>query len=312
MPGVVIDGVQTDVPGLRVASWFDDPRLRLRVGQPRAANDGRPRQTRWIRSIVLHTTKGIPGGKDLRPQVIRPGRGPAGMHAEDVARWWASSELCSGAHLVCDFDGTWVCLADLATECAYHATTINDVSIGIEICQGAQAELYDGQLDAVVTMVDFLTARFGIQRQIPDAYTGPIPRLERGGADCVGVFGHRDQTGNRGRGDPGDAIMARLAAAGYERFDFRAGADQVAWRQRQQQLGPPVVVDGVPGPATVTALAQAGYPHGLWTAHAPSAAATQTTAAQRLRGDLDAMAARYRDELGPTEIEKVVAAWLAS
>jgi len=268
MSGVVIQGAQIKVSGLTVRNWHDDPRLRLRIGQSNGANDGRERKTRWVRSIVLHTTKGIPGDKDTRQQTIRPGLGAPGNLAEAVARYWSTSELACGAHLVCDFDGTWVCLADLATECAYHATTINDVSIGIEICQGHDAEMYEGQLASVVTMVDFLTAHFSIQRQIPNLYLGPIPRLEDGGADCVGVFGHRDQTDNRGPGDPGDAIMSRLADAGYERLDFRTGQDLKVWRERQElvsrRLDVPLDLDGISGPDTVARLEQLGYPDGLW------------------------------------------------
>jgi hypothetical protein len=310
MPGLIIDGAEVEVPGLAVSNWNDNPRFRLRIGQPNGANDGRKRKTRWVRQIILHTTKGIPGGKDRRPQKVLPGVGPVGTQAECVARWWSVSELCSGAHMVCDFDGSWLCLADLAAECAYHATTVNDVSIGIEICQGRDAEMYEGQLDSVVAMVDFLTARFGIQRQIPHAYTGPIPRLEEGGANCVGVFGHRDQTDNRGPGDPGDAIMERLAAAGYERLDFRAGADLEVWAARQQALslrqGAPLSVDGVAGPATVARLAQSGRTHGLWVSR------DGQSIEQRVRGDLDAIASRYRVELGRDELDRIVRTWLGS
>jgi hypothetical protein len=305
MPGVVIGGSQIEVPGVAVASWHDDPKLRLKVGQG-AASDGRLRRTSWVRSIVLHTTKGIPGGKDRRPQQLRPGLGPPGSAAEAVARYWASSELASGAHLVCDFDGTWICLADLAGEVAYHATTMNDVSIGIEICQGKDAELYEGQLDSVVAMVDFLTAHFAIQRQIPHAYVGPVPRLAAGGADCVGVFGHRDQTGNRGAGDPGDHVMERLAAAGYERFDFATGEDRKVWRGRQEALarkqGAAITVDGVPGPRTVARLAAHGFPHGLWTG--------RERTKRRLRAELAAVADRFRAELTDDEFRGVVGSWM--
>jgi hypothetical protein len=308
MPGVVINGQQVEVPGLVVANWHDDPRLRLRIGEKGQHNDGRARRTKWIRSIILHTTKGIPGGRDNRPQKILPGVGPTGSRAEAVASYWSTSDLASGAHLVCDFDGSWVCLADLATECAYHATTVNDVSIGIEIYQGSGAELYEGQLDSVVAMVDFLTARFGIQRQIPHQYRGPIPRLVEGGADCVGVFGHRDQTHRRGAGDPGDEIMRKLAAAGYEQFDFAGGEDLRIWSDRQRtvggQVGSKLLVDGVPGPATVTALRQLEHPAGLW-------AAGKGKLKQRVRMDLELLAQRYRDELPATQLRAIVRDWTA-
>jgi hypothetical protein len=306
MPGLVIDGVQVPVPELDVKNWHDDPRLRLRIGEKGQHNDGRARRTRWIRSIVLHTTKGIPGGRDRRPQKILPGVGPTGSRAEAVASYWSTSDLASGAHLVCDFDGSWVCLADLATECAYHATTMNDVSIGIEIYQGADAEVYDGQLDSVVAMVDFLTARFGIQRQVPDKYRGPIPRLVEGGADCVGVFGHRDQTHRRGEGDPGDAVMAKLVAAGYERFDFSGGEDLGAWKERQRAItaarGATVTIDGVPGPRTIQSLEAAGYEDGLWRSGA-------VRAELRLRQDLHLLESRYRDDLPGDRLRAVVRDW---
>jgi hypothetical protein len=306
MPGVVINGEQVEVPGLTVSNWHDDPRLRLRIGEKGKTNDGRARRTKWVRSIILHTTKGIPGGRDTRPQQILPGRGPIGSRAEAVASYWSTSDLASGAHLVCDFDGSWVCLADLATECAYHATTVNDMSIGIEVYQGSGAELYEGQLDSVVAMVDFLTARFGIQRQVPHAYRGPIPRLVEGGADCVGVFGHRDQTHRRGEGDPGDAIMQKLAAAGYERFDFGAGQDLAAWRERQGSLAAAgrlgLLADGIPGAKTVAALKAAGHANGLWPRGKPDVEL-------RLRQELHLLAARYRSHLADERVRAVVRDW---
>jgi hypothetical protein len=307
MPGVVINGAQVAVPGVSVQNWHDEPRFRLRIGESSGVNDGRPRTTRWVRSIILHTTRGIPGGTDLRAQKILPGLGPVGPLAENVARYWSTSGQAGGAHLICDFDGTWICLADLASETAYHATSINDVSIGIEICQGGDAELYDGQLDSVVTMVDFLTERFCIQRQIPHGYHGPVPRLASGGANCVGVFGHRDQTDQRGQGDPGDAVMEKLAKAGYERLDFRAGQDLSVWRERQRSisagLSTPLADDGIAGPRTVARLEQLGYPHGLW-------AAGIMVTLQRLRSDLDELAKRYKDALSPPDFRTAIQEWL--
>lgn len=246
--GLIIYGQAVDVPGLTCKSWRDNPEYRLKIPQ-----DGRPRRVAWIRSIILHTTRGIPGGKDRRQQRILSGVSPhvdAGLRA---ARWWSTSSLASGAHLVVDFDGEVVCLADLATEVTYHAGPVNEISIGVEIYQGGQAELYDSQLRAVVTLCDFLTSRFGIQRQTHYPYlNGPVARLARGGLDCVGVFGHRDVTNNRGAGDPGDRIFAMLATAGYEQFNFAGAADLRIWKQRQQALG--IRADGIPGPQTITAL----------------------------------------------------------
>ncbi|WP_394826582.1 N-acetylmuramoyl-L-alanine amidase [Pendulispora albinea] len=206
----------------------------------------------WIRALVLHTTRGIPGGRDLRPQKILPGLGPARRTARATNQWWSSNGTCAGAHLLVDFDGTVACFADLVTEMTYHATSVNAHTIGIEIAQGPNAELWEGQLDAVVHLVDWLTARFDIQRQIPDLYRGSLARLREGGRDVVGVYGHRDQSAMRGEGDPGNEVFRRLGDVGYEPFDFGSGADRMAWRPRQRLLG--VADDGVAGPMTCNAI----------------------------------------------------------
>jgi hypothetical protein len=265
--GVVIDGVVEAVPGVSVVDWLGDrtlPRLKVR-------EDCRARYTRWIRGIVLHTTKGIPGGTDHRPQVIKPGLGPNRKGDYATARYWATTAKQSGAHLVVDFDGSVVCLADLLTEASYHAGEVNEVSIGIEIYQGDEAELYAGQLDAVVRLLDFLTRRFKIQRQLQYPYRGgPVPRIAAGAQDVVGIYGHRDVTTNRGAGDPGDAVFEALFAAGYERFDFSANTDKAAWRQRQETLntnhGTGLIVNGIPDQLTVAALIASGRTTGLWLA----------------------------------------------
>jgi len=263
--GFVIGGNNEGAPGLTCVSWRDDARIpRLSTGA-----DGRPRSTRWVRGIVLHTTKGIPGGRDRRAQKILPGRGPDRGSDVKVARFWSTEPKQSGAHLVVDHDGSIVCTADLALECAFHAGPVNDVTVGIEIYQGGEAEMYAEQLDTVVRLVDWLTARFGIQRQIPDAYRGgPITRLAAGGRNVVGVYGHRDVTENRGAGDPGDAIFGLLAAAGYETRDLEVSGDRAVWKDRQRMLveetGAALDIDGIPGPATCRAIEQIGRSRGMW------------------------------------------------
>ncbi len=206
--GLVIDGADVQVPGLTAVSWRDDPSVRLKMGQ-----DGRLRRPgEKVRRIVLHTTRGIPGGHDQRPQVVHPGVGPSGSAAEANARYWARAPSCAGAHLVVDYDGSIVCTADLAREVSYHAGAINADSIGIEIVQGSDAGLYAGQLDAVVTLVAFLCDRFALPRTVQWPYRGA-------GDPVAAVLGHRDVSDNRGAGDPGDAIYARLMAAGWTPVD---------------------------------------------------------------------------------------------
>lgn len=256
----MIGGALELVPGLRVTNWLDVPQLRLRLGE-----DFRARKTHWVRQIILHTTKGIPGGNDKRPQRIIDGLGPFMDAGLACSRWWTKSPEAAGAHLVVDFDGQVSCCADLLTEAAYHARQANDTSIGIELYQGRDAELYDGQLRVAVQLVDWLTRRFGIQRQIPHQYIGCVDRLKS--ADelqhVVGVLGHRDLATNRGMGDPGNRIFNLLGQAGYEPLDFDQREDLDVWRKRQSKLRL-ATIDGVPGPATLAALASMGRPHGMW------------------------------------------------
>lgn len=272
MPGLIIGGNEVQVPGVSIRNFKDDPSLALRVGRSDGANDGGSR-TLPVSLAVLHTTKGIPGGSDKREQVIKPGYGPDTKAGERTATYWSTDPTPSGAHIVVDHNGTAICLADLKTVCAYHAGQydVNLRSVGIEIYQGSDAEMYEGQLDSVRKIVDVITSVFGIQRQIPDRYINnvPVPRLKNlGGKDLVGVIGHRDISDQRGKGDPGDAIMDVLAKNGYERFDFYNGSDLVAWKSRQAALNMnlknPLTVDGIPGPKTVDALKAQGYQDGLW------------------------------------------------
>lgn len=260
--GLVFAGARVPVLGRNVISYLDDPRLRLKLPE-----DGRTRPGGYyVQSIGLHTTRGAPDSDDKRPQTLLPGAGPSTRAGYDVVEDWRTDHRCAGGHIVVDFDGVIYQLADLVTETTYHATSINHRSIGIEYKQGrAQNELYAEQLAAGCDVVDAITARLGIQRQIPDRYRGPLARLSSGGADYWGVFGHRDQTDRRGFGDPGDYVMAALAARGYERHNLLAGDDKRVWRERQRALGfRASSCDGLPGPLTRAALERQGYGHGLW------------------------------------------------
>lgn len=263
---IIVDTVEIEIPGIKTISFRQDGRLRLRFGE-----DSRRRPARDIRGIVLHTTKGIPGGSDMRQQVIRPGFGPSVDAGLRCSRLWSTSRKNAGAHLVVDFDGAVYCCCDVLLEAAFHAGPVNTLTIGIEIYQGSSAELYEGQLDTVVRLVDFLTRYFGIQRQVPERYRGvPLSRFSAGdgnnraGRDFYGVYGHRDVSADRGRGDPGSEIFLRLIKAGYEGWDLDAREDVAAWRPRQKALGLGLVADGIPGPMTVRALANSGRPHGIW------------------------------------------------
>lgn len=259
--GFVFSGNAIQADGLVVQNYLDNPKLHLAPGDQRART---AEEKRWVRAIVLHTTGGIPGGpSDQREQIVLPGFGMSSRTGERiVADWTHDHARPGGAHLIVDFDGLVYCCADLIATAAYHAQEANGVSVGIEIVQAHDGTLFDKQLDTAVRVVDWLTARLGIQRQIPSSYSGhPVPRLT-GHLSATGVFGHRDLTDRRWKGDPGDAIFEKLKAAGYEIFDFGAGQDVVTWQERQEILG--IAADGVPGYGTRDVLAANGKRDGMW------------------------------------------------
>lgn len=235
-----------------------------------AARSGRlPRATdSWVRQVIIHTTGGLwPAGG----QPILPGAGPGG-EAERYADIWQSDPAHSAAHLVVDSAGAVACLADLVRVEAYHAEGSNPWSVGIEMAQGRDGSLHAATLDATANLVVALCRVLGIPEQMPDRYHGePLMRMEfgagrerhnLGGPNCVGVFGHRNNTGNRGRGDPGDGIFARLAALGFEQLDYDGEQDLGLARARQTALlarGEQIVVDGIVGPASLAAARRQGF-----------------------------------------------------
>ncbi len=270
--GIVLDGRAVPVPGHDVTNFLDDPRLRLAQGDRRLRNF---RERAWVHVVVVHTTGGIPGGKDLRPQLILPGLGTStGGGDRVVASWTHDTSRPGGAHLVVDQDGRAYCCADLVADAAYHAKEANGCSVGVELVQGHdRAELYEGQLALAARLVLEVCRLLPnpIQWQVPRAYNDrPVPRFVASLAagadplrDLVGIVGHRDLTASRGEGDPGDALMKALVNAGCEAFDFGADEDLATWKSRQRSLGV-WRADGVPGPQTVTALRLAGHADGIW------------------------------------------------
>lgn len=271
--GMVVGGVVEAIPGLDVENWHDDPAHRLGIGR---GLDGTTRRVEDPQLVVVHSTKGIPGGRNQKPQAFRPGAGPRGTAAERTIRYWTLSPTQAGAHIMIDFDGQVICTADLRDECTYHAGGVNDRSIGIEVVQGEDAThgyFYEIQAKRTVQVLDWLTRRFRIQRQFPRGFTtgGWVPRLRvDGGKTCRGVCQHRDQTPDRGAGDCGEWLVNELLAAGYEGTNWKRDEDLTAWKTRQAELnahGAGLVVDGEPGRKTADALERLlGKKHGLWVA----------------------------------------------
>jgi hypothetical protein len=276
--GLLIDGKIVDVPGLSITPPAGPPGNGAdwaRIG----SEDCRPRSSGWVRQVIPHTTGG------LWPQLVRPGAGKPG-HAQQIADMWSGRDrgggqrIYSAAHLVVDFDGSVACLCDLARIETYHAEGANPWSIGIEMSTHPDGSIQDATLEATATLVAALTwsgapvsGLFPIPAQMPRGpyRNAPIDRMEVGtgharkqigGPDIVGVLGHRDETSERGRGDPGDEIWRRLAARGFEGVDYAGREDVLLGRERQSALnarGERLVVDGVVGPASIAAMQRHGF-----------------------------------------------------
>lgn len=275
MPGLLISGREIVVDGLDIFNGNDLPWCRL------STSDYKPRSTAWVRQIIMHTTQG------KWPQAPRSGAGTGGT-AKNTADFWRKDPTHSGAHIVIDNNGAVYCFADLARHCAYHATTSNDWSIGIEMRQepsdgAVYAAIYNTAMKLVPAICEAMSIPFQIASDpyVPGQIIG---RMQHGGSDCVGIFGHRDQSwvfpsqldvqtrmrfpngyGGRGRGDPGDEIYKRLIAAGAEPFFFGAMQDLATWKRRQRllnQQGARLSVDGVAGPSTIRMMRELGYSSG--------------------------------------------------
>lgn len=202
---LVIDGQRIDTPGLETISWLDDHAV------PRVT-DGRRRVPQATRAIVLHTVHGKLGGVSEKPSL-------PSTRAERYARYQASTSREVSWHATVDTDGTVVQSADFASWTCWHATSVNGWTIGIELVQEADGTVYRPQLAAVVSLCDLLCARLGIERRVPARngvpIVGVVQRLTGHDGPWSGVFGHRNQTTNRGPGDPGSHVFLALMAAGY-------------------------------------------------------------------------------------------------
>lgn len=252
---LLVNGALVTVPGVTVIGAHDADWAHLSPGDF-CWRSTRPHQ------IILHKTIADD------PEHVIAGNGPPGG-AERDARFWEADPAHSGAQLVTGHDGIVGCLCDVVKCQAYHATVSNPYSIGIETCELVGGGVYEAALDATVAVTLALAESLGIQLQVPSrVYNGhPIARMNDGGRDMIGVFGHRDNTEQRGRWDPGEELFRRLRARGAEAFDFDGLEDIKVWKQRQADLvarGHQLDVDGIPGPATAAALKAEGYRGGVF------------------------------------------------
>ena len=268
---LVINGQKVEVPGVESGCFLDNPKLGFTKKQ-----DFRLRKTSWVRSICVHTRMGI------WPQTHEPSKKNRRWDELGVRRASKDDRIASW-HISIDSDGSFVCHLDLAKHCAYHAGQTNDYSIGIECWQSADGNVTPETLASCVRIIDVITREFKIQRQFctentickrlarsrkpsPKSRSQQLAYMEGGGngEDFVGVFGHRNCTKNRGRGDPGDRVFDLLREAGYEEFVIRANEDLNTWKTRQERLGMLPPYDGIPGPGTVRVIEADNQAHGIW------------------------------------------------
>lgn len=276
MGGLLINGNIVQVPGINIISPTSH-------GGPAWAQldpgDYMVRKTTWIRQIIVHTTGG------LWPQKVIAGAGKPG-HAKQIADMWRGADrgggerVHSAAQIIVDFNGDVVCLCDLSRIAAYHSEGSNGWSNGIEMSTLPDGNIYNATLAATVVLLQAMTCSgasggglFPIPFQVPKQpyLNQPLLRMETGagamrhnvgGPDAIGIFGHRDNTSNRGFGDPGNEIYTRLIGAGAETIDFDIKQDIALGKRRQavlNSMGENLVVDGVFGPGSRSAMLRHGF-----------------------------------------------------
>ena len=256
---IVLNGQKIATPGLNTISWMDDPTI---LKTPHT----NPRRM-WVRAVVLHTVDGKEGG-------LRPGISPPSTRARTEANYQAHTTRDVSWDYTIDTDGTIIASNDPIESLTWQATSVNPWTLGIEMVQEPNGDLWEGQVDVTVRFLDLLTRELAdrghpIQRQVPmtadgKPFRGVIARIAdaESSKSVVGIYGHRNQTSNRGPGDPGDFIFKALLAAEYKGLSMDLSEDITFWKGVQHMLG--LSEDGVPGVTTQQALLAHGHPHGLW------------------------------------------------
>jgi hypothetical protein len=252
---IVLDGKKIDYP-LSVC-WLENPKWCPK------ATDVSLRHT-WLRGIVVHTVNGKKGP-------LKPGSKDTGRDF-NYARYFANSPRKVSCDYIIDCDGSIAATNDPLHNFTWHAESVNPVTLGIEFVQDDEdGALYEEEIKAGVRFISFLCEQLGIQKQVPAIAGKPDPQVltrlkaPNDGHTLVGVYGHRNQTTNRGFGDPGNWIFEELLRSGFEGFNFQKEEDIRVWQDRQKDVGiEEKERDGIPGPITQKMLATAGYKNGIW------------------------------------------------
>ncbi len=209
--GLIVDGRRVPVPGVRVVTWEDDPRV------PKAVH-GEPRDPSQVTGSIAHTSRG------KRAKVARATGSPKkGLR---VARYLGRrNKRKVSAHAVIAGDGTVYQLADPARWKANHAGSANKHTFGVEVAQDDDdPSLTEAQVAAFVAVMAALHGAMGLRRCVPmergEHVVGDVREwlsAKSGGEGkaFAGCAGHRNTSASRGEGDPGTPLMEALRAAGF-------------------------------------------------------------------------------------------------
>ena len=259
---IILNEQKLTIPNIKTVSWLDPEAQALGLKEV----SHKSKRNTWIRGIVCHTIHGTLGK-------LLPGLGPDTTIDIAQARYQTNTTREVSWDFTCDMNGDWLAQNDPLKSYTWQATSVNGYTCGFELVQQKNGDLYEGQIAKAVEFIDFLTAKLGIQRQIPWDMArncppkGTVNRIagSNHGKDVVGVYNHSHQTTNRGYGDCGPWLPIALKNAGYEPYAFDGDDDKAIWKARQGALGIKTGdCDGIPGPATVRALAAAGHKHGIY------------------------------------------------
>ena len=260
---IILNEAKIEIPNIKIVSW-KDPESQV-LGLKEVTH--KSKRNTWIRGIVCHTIHGALGS-------LLPGMGPDTTIDIAQARYQTNTTREVSWDFTCDMNGDWLTQNDPLKFYTWQAEAVNGHTCGFELVQKQNGDLYEGQIAKAVEFIDFLTAKLGIQRQIPWDMAhdcppkGIVNRIagNNHGKDVVGIYNHSMQTTARGYGDCGPWLPVALKKAGYLTFTFDDNDDKAFWKDKQKNiLGfSDYEADGVPGPKTVEFLKTKGYKHGLF------------------------------------------------
>lgn len=221
---LVFDGKKVDIEGIESASFLDDKKYAFTNKRDFTVRKVKPQ------SICLHTRMGV------WPQILVNETKDRRWDELGVKRASADERVASW-HISIDSDGSFVCHLDLITIEAYHCSQVNPYSIGIEMYQELDGTITEATLNTAAKICETICNELSIAKQFPSSnsiiveFARPDGKAHKtkkraymagglSGKEFFGVFGHRNATRNRGKGDPGDLVFDKLAKLGFIRLDI--------------------------------------------------------------------------------------------